>query len=241
MAVCDDFESSSAGNGPDSTRWTLAYPNCNNGGGSAVIDAAQSHSGGKSIRIASGTGGYCDHVFIKSTAVATMGDTVYGRFWMRSSQALADGHVTFMALCDAADSGSGSGCTSANAAKDLRMGGQSKILMWNRETNDSTLPALSPTGISLSAQIVPNTWHCIEFGITQSTGSLQTWLDGKAVAALEIDGTPTADVDAQWLQSGNWRPDLKDFKLGWEYYGGGPNTLWYDDVALHTSRIGCGS
>ena len=37
------------------------------------------------------------------------------------------------------------------------------------------------------------------------------------------------------------RDQVTDLKLGWEAYGGNGNTVWLDDVALHTSRIGCGS
>ena len=34
-------------------------------------------------------------------------------------------------------------------------------------------------------------------------------------------------------------PSLADFKLGWESYSGGPMDLWFDDVALSDSPIGC--
>ena len=46
------------------------------------------------------------------------------------------------------------------------------------------------------------------------------------------------DVDGQWLNR-TWRPRLTDLKLGWESYGEGADTIWYDDVALGSSRIGC--
>jgi hypothetical protein len=62
------------------------------------------------------------------------------------------------------------------------------------------------------------------------------------VAALQLDSTQTADVDQAWLASRpSWKPQVTDLKLGWEAYGGNGNTVWLDDVALHTSRIGCGS
>ncbi|MEU5675418.1 hypothetical protein ABZ749_35065, partial [Micromonospora sp. NPDC047753] len=46
------------------------------------------------------------------------------------------------------------------------------------------------------------------------------------------------DIDGQWYNR-TWRPQLTDLKLGWESYGGGADTLWYDDVAMGSSRIGC--
>ena len=65
-------------------------------------------------------------------------------------------------------------------------------------------------------------------------------MNGSAVPGLTEDGVPTPNIDDQWLGRA-WRPKLTDLKLGWESYGGGgPDGLWFDDVALGTSRIGCG-
>ncbi|WP_420704772.1 hypothetical protein [Kutzneria chonburiensis] len=30
-----------------------------------------------------------------------------------------------------------------------------------------------------------------------------------------------------------------DLRFGWESYAGGDDTLWFDDVAVATTRIGC--
>jgi hypothetical protein len=32
---------------------------------------------------------------------------------------------------------------------------------------------------------------------------------------------------------------LTDLRLGWESYGEGADTLWYDDVAVGGARNGC--
>ncbi|WP_371688636.1 hypothetical protein [Micromonospora sp. KC207] len=45
-------------------------------------------------------------------------------------------------------------------------------------------------------------------------------------------------MDGQWLKR-TWRPQLTDLRLGWESYGEGADTLWFDDVAVGASRIGC--
>ncbi|MCP3786536.1 hypothetical protein NLX85_24520 [Micromonospora sp. A3M-1-15] len=42
----------------------------------------------------------------------------------------------------------------------------------------------------------------------------------------------------QWYGR-TWRPQLTDLKIGWESYGGAADTLWFDDVALGATRIGC--
>jgi hypothetical protein len=225
--LCDDFESVVAGGAPDAGRWQIVFPNCT-GTGTVAIDDTQSYSGKMSLRV-DGKGGYCNHVFIlNSAAVATLGNAYYGRFYMRPSMAQGDGHTTFMAMHDSVEN------------KDLRMGGQSKILMWNRESDDATLPALSPTGIGLSIAIAPNAWTCIEFHVDGSAGTIQTWANGSEVTGLVVDGTPTADVDQAWInQKPGWKPTFSDFKLGWESYAGQDMTMYFDDVALASTRIGC--
>jgi hypothetical protein len=223
--LCDGFED--AANGiPNPADWTISAPNCS-GSGTIAIDTAVAHSGNQSLRI-DGQGGYCNHVFIANSAVSSLGPVVYGRYYLKMNKALSANHVTFQTMKDNGDSG-----------KDLRMGGQSQIFMWNRESDDATLPELGPIGIAMSVQPPANAWTCVEFSIDQSQGHLQTWIDGSAVTSLQVDGIPTPEFDRAWLQRGTWSPALADFKLGWESYGSDANTLWFDDVVLDSKRIGC--
>jgi hypothetical protein len=151
------------------------------------------------------------------------------RFWIRHTTPLPTGHVTFLAMNDGA-----AGNT------DLRLGGQNGALMWNRQSDDATLPDQSPAGVAQSVPLPVNTWTCVEFSVSGADGQIHTWVNGAAVPGLTEDGVPTPNIDDQWLGR-TWRPALTDLKLGWESYGGGgPDGLWFDDVALGTSRIGCG-
>ena len=222
----------------------MVPPDCSDNTGKAVIDDTVFHSGGKSIRIDSGVN-YCGHTFLFSNLVASMGNTVYGRFYMRLKDALGDAKVVFMAMCDSTDAVAANGSCSLSmdgtlqnqSPRNLRLGGESGVVIWNRERNNRIAPTASK---ALSTALTPSTWHCIEFGIDQSARTLQTWVDGVAIPGLQIDNTPTNDMDSSWLTD-PWMPVLKDFKLGWEQSSGSATTVWYDDVALHTSRIGCGS
>ena len=210
----------------------MSGPNCFDGTGKAVIDNTQSHSGSQSVRIDPGPN-YCGHAFIVNPAIATLGPVVYARFYVRLAQVLGDQHVTIASLHDAVES-------TDSSTQDLRMGGQSGILMWNRSKDDATLPSLSPTGIAASVKLPAATWTCVEFGLDSSMGSMRTWINGTAVAGLALDTTPTPDIDASWLGSmPAWVPRVTDLKIGWESYGGTSNTVWIDDVALGTSRVGC--
>lgn len=221
--ICDGFEDQ-AGGAP-SGAWEMAFPNCQ-GTGTATVDTAVANSGTKSIRV-DGGGGYCNHVFVKSTTPLT-GGNLFGRYYVRHTTLLPPLHVTFMAMRDENDGG-----------KDLRMGGQNSALQWNRESDDATLPEQSPTGVAASVPLPVNEWQCVEFQVDGAAGHIRTWLNGEEIAGLVVDGTPTADVDRQWMNKANWRPNVTDLRLGWESYGSDPDTLWYDDVAVSATRIGC--
>jgi hypothetical protein len=224
-ALCDGFENQPGGT--PTGNWNLVYPNCS-GTGTATVDTSVARSGGKSVRVDGGAG-YCNHVFVRSTTnLASIGPVWYGRFYVRHTTALPATHVTFAAMRDAADNG-----------KDLRIGGQNSALQWNRESDDATLPEQSPTGVSLSRPLPTGSWTCVEYRVDGTAGHLQTWVDGTLVTGLVVDGVATRDIDSQWLNRANWRPNLTDLRLGWESYGNDADTLWFDDVAVGASRIGC--
>ncbi len=213
---------------PDPVLWSVVSPNCS-GTGTITVDGTVSHSGKKSVRI-NGKGGYCNHIFLgNTTALSEVGDILHLRFFARFQDALGNGHTTFLAMKDAADGG-----------KDLRMGGQNGILMYNRESDDATVPVLSPAGVALSQPVTPGEWTCVELEIQQTVASVQTSINGQPVAGLTLDTTPTPEVDQPWInQKPGWKPDLQDVRLGWESYAGQDMTLWVDDVAISGTKIGC--
>ncbi|MEU8657199.1 cellulose-binding domain-containing protein [Actinoplanes philippinensis] len=218
---CDGFEGQAAGTpGGD---WAVTYPDCQ-GAGTATIDKAVAHTGGTSLRV-NGATGYCNHVFVRNAAI--LGTATYVRYWVRHTTALPASHITMVALRDAGD-----------GDRDLRFGGQNGALQWNRASDDATLPEQSPAGVAQSRPLPVGSWNCVEFKVNGADGTMETWLDGVSVPGLLQDGVPTHDIDGQWLNR-TYRPRLTDLKLGWESYGEGSDTLWYDDVATGSSRIGC--
>lgn len=224
---CDGFENQT-GTVP-SGRWSIATPNCS-GSGTASITGAQAHTGVKSLEI-DGVGTYCNHVFADDTTdMPLAAPTWYVRFWFKHTAPLPTNHTTFLAMNNSADNNT-----------DLRLGAQNGALMWNRQSDDATLPAQSPAGVAQSVVVPTGTWECLEFSVSKTTGQIYTWYNGTLVPGLTEDGVPTPDIDAQWLggNGANWRPNLTDLKLGWENYSNGNDTLWFDDVVLSTSRIGC--
>ena len=226
-AFCDGFENQTSST--PAGRWSVVAPNCA-GTGTAAITTAQAHAGVKSLQI-DGHGTYCNHIFASdATDMATASPTWYVRFWMKHTMPLPTGHTTFLAMND-----------SAHANTDLRLGAQNGALMWNRQSDDATLPDQSPAGVAQSVVLPTGAWECLEFSVDGTTGQIHTWYNGSPVAGLTEDGVATPDLDDQWLagSGASWRPRLTDLKLGWENYSSGDDTLWFDDVVLSTSRIGC--
>ncbi|MDG4808777.1 cellulose-binding domain-containing protein [Micromonospora sp. WMMD1120] len=222
--LCDGFENQT-GSTP-SGEWSVVNPDCS-GAGTASIDTTTTHSGSRAVRI-NGAAGYCNHVFVRSSKnLASVGSVRYARIWVRHTTAQPTDHTTMITMTDAADNN-----------RDLRLGGQNGALQWNRASDDATLPEQSPAGVAQSVPLPTNRWACVEFMVDGATGQLRTWLDGAAIAGLTADGVPTHDIDGQWYNR-TWRPQLTDLRLGWESYGAGADTLWYDDVAVGSSRIGC--
>ena len=216
--VADDFEK-----GWDQTAWPTYAPDCSQGG-QVTLDTSTAHSGKNSIRV-DGGGGYCGHIFFGTTKVPA-GD-VFVRAYIKASKALTSSHVSFITMPDPAQ----------GTNKHLRIGGQSQILMYNRESDDATLPDLSPQGIAASTALPTGTWQCLEYHLGPD-GTVETWLNGKAIDGLTSKpGTANSNA-AQWQRS-SVIPKVTAIYFGWESYGGDTNTFWYDDISIQSSRIGC--
>ncbi|KAK7739820.1 hypothetical protein SLS62_011209 [Diatrype stigma] len=218
--VTEGFES-----GWDETTWPVYAPDCNQGG-KVSLDTSVAYSGTSSMRV-DGAGGFCGHIFFGTTNVPT-GD-VYVRAYVKASKALTDSHVSFITMPDSAQ----------GANKHLRIGGQSKILMYNHESDDATLPDLSPQGIAVSKALATDTWQCFEYHLG-ADGTIETWLDGEAIEGLTVKAGVPNDNAAQW-QRGSIKPAITGVYFGWESYGGDTNTFWYDDIVVDSTRPGCDS
>ena len=227
LPLCDDFEGAAVDGPPDETKWAVVQPDCGGGPATVTIDDTVAHSGSKSVRVDGGID-YCDHEFFADqTVIGSLGDEVYGRYYIRFAEPLGDNHSTFLSMKDEHANGN-----------NLRMGGQGNVFMYNREGDDAVLPS----SFSQSIEPAALTWYCIEFRIDGPQGEIETWIDGVDTPGLRVDATPTDGIDDYWHSASDgadWHPSLKDYRLGWESYGNQAMTVWFDDVALSTSRIGC--
>ncbi|KAK4148799.1 hypothetical protein C8A00DRAFT_19431 [Chaetomidium leptoderma] len=216
--VSNDFES-----GWDQAEWPIYAPDCNQGG-KISLDTSTAHSGKNSIRV-DGGGGYCGHIFFGTKKVPTV--DLYVRAFVKMSKALTSSHVSFITMPDPAQ----------GSNKHLRIGGQNSILMYNRESDDATLPELSPQGVASSAPLATNSWECFEYHVG-TDGTIETWLNGAAVAGLMVGPGISNPNAGAWGRS-SIKPKPSAVYFGWESYGGDTNTFWYDDIVVSSSRVGC--
>lgn len=127
--------------------------------------------------------------------------------------------------------------TAQATGKHLRIGGQSKILMYNHESDDATLPDLSPQGIAASTALPTGAWQCFEYHLG-TDGTIETWLNSEAIDGLTVKPGVTNANAAQW-QNAAIKPAISAIYFGWESYGGDVNTFWYDDITISSTRVGC--
>ena len=106
--------------------------------------------------------------------------------------------------------------------------------MYNRESDDATLPDMSPQGVATSEALPAGAWECFEYHLG-TDGSIQTWLNSGAIAGLTTSGNAN---DNGWTDK-TYIPKITGVYFGWESYGGDANTFWYDDIAISSTRVGC--
>ncbi|KAK5116240.1 hypothetical protein LTR62_008567 [Meristemomyces frigidus] len=216
--ISDGFE-----NGWNNNTWPIYAPDCNQGG-TIVLDSTIAHTGKNSLKVTGGSSGYCGHIFFGTTAVPA-GGNVFVRAWMRHTLPVGSNHVTFLTMPD-----------SGLAGKHLRLSGQEGIFEYNRESDDATLPDLSPPGVNSSVGFPTSTWECLEYNL-KSDGTIETWFNGNVVTGLTVGAGFTNANSNGWGTA--YKPAITGVYFGWESYAGSVDTVWYDDIVIASSRVGC--
>ena len=228
LALCDDFESDTAGSAPSATLWT-AYTGMYSAD-TITVDSTQHHSGTKSVKIVSGGSDAWGPLLSNTNAFSSLTSAVYGRFWVYLNAALPSSHHAFMTLGLTADE-----ADPTKQVKGIEATCQSPsapgLLTWNY--NDSLLPDV----YNYKSQTIPaQTWTCFEFHTDAASGDIEVWLNGTRIDTMSLPN----DAGAKWTGTAPPKPlTVYGMGLGWMAFNGVPMTLWFDDVALSTSRIGC--
>jgi hypothetical protein len=111
--------------------------------------------------------------------------------------------------------------------------------LWNYA--DHTLPQADTSGAAMTTYPAANQWTCIEFHTSSSTGAIEAWVNGTPVAGMTyIPGTTATNSDNMPWQMAHPMP-LKPVSMGVGLvdFHAGSTTVWFDDVALASTRINC--
>ncbi len=251
LPLCDDFESDTPGSPPSSSLWTLVgLTGCGGMGNpsappvySIVVDNSpmHAHSGSNSVKVdttLTGSQG-CGPYMVNTSAFPMLtGGEVYGRFYVHMSDTTTTfDHTVLMGLGLLGDGGIGFNVQDPDSFLELASEGPAtptNVLMWQRSDSFGTLPAKNAMGEAQSAYPAANGFTCIEFH-TSTSGAIQTWVDGTLITGLS--DPPAPSVPTQWTAPSPLTPT--SLALGWQVYSGPNQTVWFDDVALSTSRINC--
>jgi hypothetical protein len=204
------------------------------GGGIIVgIDSSQHHSGTNSLRVVGGDS--CGYYAVNTAAFtgSSLGPQYYARIWAMFSMAPTSGHNGFISMNTTS--------TASHNPDLLRLGFQNDVIEWNWYGTDATLPDTDAQGAAQSVAPSAMTWVCLEFHVDSTTGNIEFWENGASatVPGLSWSGTSSA-YTTSWA-GGGWKAGIAptSLGLGWGAFNGGMMTVWFDDVALGTSRIGC--
>jgi hypothetical protein len=223
LPLCDDFETGST---PSSATWTTIP----SGASGASIDAIGAHGSGHSLKIVSS-----DRLYLRNgSAIGTLGAVAYVHFYVRFAMTLAQGHGAMVVTHPTA-------VDQYSQSNELRFGSQDMVFHWNTDSDAANVPDVSPNGDAASFRPMANTWYCVNL-LIDTSGRLGVSIDGADQPGLTVDGMPTANIDQAWLASSASLmryTALADFNVGWDSYGAGAMTMWYDDVALSTAPLPC--
>jgi len=209
--LVEDFELDTV----DTTKWTPRI----NGNGTISVGSDEVHTGSNALFV-NGLDGFSTMLAAEGAPVFPAPDnTFYGRVWLFVPGDLPQqNHVIWL------EAG-----TVENDAHEVRIGMNIGRFQTNLYQNGE-VDIRAATSV-----IQPRTWHCVTFKM--GNDELEV-----AVDELRIDAVSTTNWVAVDGQSGNqdprvnWSPTYEAFRMGWELAA---SSIWYDDVALGHSPIGC--
>jgi len=248
---CEDFEALSLGPAT-SAQWTIAQ----SAGASAVIettpnlDKTPKPLGQKALHLhiaeAAGGGGFS---FLLPKSFTAPNNSFFGRVWVWMDDVpTAPDFAHFTVVEGVGKVG--------NATVFVRPLGGQFIPARFLQPGDPTVMygAGSDGGITgdwldwdQTAPTVKQQWTCLEWQIDTSDNIMKVFIDGvdkpNLTTSTKVHNRRSGNA-ANAAQSFAIPVTFDQFKIGWQLYQGGGNLktqdLWFDGMALSTTRIGCG-
>ncbi|WP_437602427.1 hypothetical protein WMF28_12485 [Sorangium sp. So ce590] len=176
-----------------------------------VIDTATFRAGASSLHVKPGGSGYDWRML----SVETPGPTFWVRLYMRSSVDIGQsGHNAYFQAM--------TGDGEPNAGDNVEIAEQFCQILLNQR-DDLVLSEGATAMCGSGTKLPKDTWHCMEAYFDGPQGNVQVYANGDKI----IDKT-------------GWKKfDFKTFSFGYLGFHGPARSMWYDDVAVASERIGC--
>ena len=178
-----------------------------------ALDSQNVHSGSQSLHVPAGSGGY----EYRMLAVPVPATPFWVRLYVRTSTSFGDGSHDTLYMGSRLPKGEYNGDTAVEISE------QSMQLLLN--TKDSLYAASGPgdpAGSGASGPVLPaNTWICMETRF--DADAIDVYADGELL-----------------IQASNYggQASYETFRFGYLSFNDA-RSVWYDDVVVASSRIGC--
>jgi hypothetical protein len=240
---CDDFEDDAVGIAPGAPWRDETGPS----GATVRVDTVRAHSGMNAVHVHAPKGASYRRGYFaihEPPVFPSASQEFYGRamVWLDQAPITPKGkHDVHWTLLQ------GEGRSKDDRFNSIyRFGGQHQAglgLMANFET---TPPVKSDCWQHSATRLPVAEWACVEWHFVVATNEMEFWLNGTELADLHVTDRAkapgsgclsTADLGGQWLAP----PAFQSLYLGWERYQESENdqNVWFDDVVVSKSRVGC--
>jgi polysaccharide lyase-like protein len=240
---CDDFEDDAVGAAPGKPWRDETGPS----GATVRVDTVHAHSGHNAVHVFAPKGASYRRGYFaihEPPVFPAASQEMYGRamVWLdeapRTPPGEHDVHWTLL---------QGEGRSKGDDFNSIyRYGGQHQAglgLMANFET---TPPVKSDCWQHSESRLPVKEWACVEWHFVVARNEMEFWLNGTELEDLHVVDRavlPGAgclhsdDLHGQWLAP----PAFQSLYLGWERYQSPENdqNVWFDDVVVSSSRVGC--
>ena len=246
LPLCDDFENATANGPPNASRWILwGTKGCSGSGNPAAsvifpitIDNTAFHSGSQSLKVEGGDS--CGAFAVNTSAFPSLSSgEVYARMWVKLDATKVFTHAILLGggLLPVAAGGVGFGSAGDmfSLQPETNGGTSTSVFYWGVQ-DSNVMPQMNSAGSATTTYLTGTSFSCIEFHISKTQKIVETWINGTAVSGL----TSTSSVNSGWAPPASLA--ITSLALGLLDFHGPDSPafpVWFDDVALSSTRIGC--
>jgi hypothetical protein len=220
--ICEDFENTPVGEVPSG--WTRT--------GSVEVAMDQAFRGTRSLKVNAAANGP-RRITRSGTAVTALGGAHWGRIYYRVETPTPGVFVHSTLVAGSAVSPRDGIMIEVRTVDTVQNADRMHQFLYNVQPNGR---AEFGKGSSYD-WMFDNAWHCAEWHVDHATQSYAFYLDGTEITQIRIEN------GAGNFENSEIPEMFQNLSFGWNnYQSASPGfTAWLDEIAVGTTRVGCGS